>query len=623
MTRSRCQKLAIAVGTLTLCACSGEGQGTWPGSETPELEEPTDAQSSESLTDSESDDDDAPMEDALAVPDAEPTSERDDAPPDNTETTTVEESDPFSEVTQEADTPSEADAPSEAEAALAEVVKGASADKQPTDNEDSLPELTPDSAEVTDPVAGLSPRELIEQTVFRIEATGTFATPLSADMTSIASGTGFVIDDGGYALTNAHVVSGATLLRVAFPNEDRDRNAQVIARAECSDLALLKLEGNAGDFAYLDWSGETADLGTDVLAVGYPLGGDITLTSGIVSKGSTEAHTTWASVDDVIEHTAIINPGSSGGPLLSDDYEVLGINYAATSLNQYYAISEREIGGIVEQLLAGNDVYSIGLTGTAVGDEDISGIWVYAVQAGSAADSAGIEPGDLITHFGNLPLVPNAAGLMTMEDYCDILRTHAEGAAIDVRLLRWSSGETLEGQINGRELAVVARVDDPPAETAPDSSGLAVHSSGSLSVEAPPLWTQVGSYSHTRYDDADGHALVAAPDEEAFNTRFDVPGLMLVAWSDEGASPDVILDNYSFADVCETTTERAATSLGRYQGVYEIYSGCPGDGSVITQMALIASDHTLHLTYQAVTDADIDAFGRTLDTMGVQASLLP
>ncbi len=480
-----------------------------------------------------------------------------------------------------------------------------------------------------DPVAGLSPQQLIERTVFRIEATGTFATPLSSENTSVSGGTGFLIDANGYALTNAHVVSGATLLRTMFPGEQRDRNAQVVARAECSDLALLKIDGNDGEFAYLDWSGEPTELGTEVLAVGYPLGGEITLTSGIVSKGSTAAHTAWASVDDVVEHTATINPGSSGGPLLSSDYEVLGINYAGTSLNQYYAIGENEAQSIVQQLLEGRDVHSIGLTGTAVGDEQLSGIWVFAVQAGSPADRAGIEPGDLITHFGNLPLVPDDRGIVTMEDYCDILRSHGEGAAIDVRLVRWSTAEVLEGQINGRTIEVVESeaVDlvagGGSTETSPGTTQMATHTTGSLGVRVPSTWNDVGSYTRTRYDDYPGHALVVAPDEEAFNTRYDAAGLMLTAWASTSESPDEVLDYYSFESECDTTTEREALSLGEYEGTYELYSGCPGGDSVITQMVLAAGDHTVHLTYQAVTTQDIEALEGVLESLSVEADLLP
>ncbi len=485
-----------------------------------------------------------------------------------------------------------------------------------------------------DPVAGLSPQELIERTVFRIEATGTFATPLSSENTSVTGGTGFLIDAGGYALTNAHVVSGATLLRAMFPGEERERNAQVVARAECSDLALLKIDGDEGEFAYLDWSGEPTELGTEVLAVGYPLGGDITLTSGIVSKGSTAAHTAWASVDDVVEHTATINPGSSGGPLLSSDYEVLGINYAGTSLDQYYAIGENEAQSIVQQLLEGRDVHSVGLTGTAVGDEQLSGIWVFAVQAGSPADRAGIEPGDLITHFGNLPLVPDERGIVTMEDYCDILRSHGEGATIDVRLVRWSTAEVLEGQLNGRTMEVVesgavitvTEGDSTMATMTPATPGttlLATHTTGSLSVRVPSTWNEVGSYTQTRYDDYPGHALVVAPDEEAFNTRYDAAGLMLTAWASTSASPDEVLDYYSFESECDTTTERESLSLGEYEGTYELYSGCPGDDSVITQMVLAAGDHTVHLTFQAITTEDIEALEGVLESLAVEADLLP
>lgn len=479
----------------------------------------------------------------------------------------------------------------------------------------------------------LSARELIEQSVFRIEATGTFATPLSSETTAVAGGTGFLIDDQGHALTNAHVVSGATLLRVSFPGEVRERNARVLALAECSDLALMKVDGVDGEFAHLNWSQQLAELGANVLAVGYPLGGDITLTNGIVSKSSTSAHTDWASVDDVIEHTATINPGSSGGPLLNTDYQVIGINYAGSEFDQYYAIGQGEAAGLVEQLMAGNDVHTIGLTGVAASDGNESGIWVFAVKAGSPADRVGIEAGDLITHFGNLPLLPDSAGVITMEDYCDILRSHGEGAAIDVRLVRWATGETWEGQVNGRELSRVSLGTAPEPGSDPESMPetepvtgdpfVAEHSAGSIVLGVLPHWSDVGSFTHTRFDDVVGHALIAAPDSEAFSTYYSEPGVSVSAWRDVSLSAEDLLAVYSYAAECSDSGGAGSIAVGSAAGVYEIHSGCQGASSVVTQVALEASDHTALLVHQSISEGDVEGLELALSTLEVVVPNLP
>lgn len=500
-------------------------------------------------------------------------------------------------------------------------------------------ESASDDAADTSLETTLSPRELIESTVFRIEATGTFATPLSGESAQVSGGTGFVISEDGYALTNAHVISGASLLRVTFPGESRERNAQIVARAECSDLAVLKVDGSAGSFPHLSWSDVEADLGTDVLAVGYPLGADITLTSGIVSKASTPAQTNWASVDDVIEHTATINPGSSGGPLLTEDYEVLGVNYAGTTLDQYYAIGKLEIERIIDDLLAGQDVYSIGLNGIAAGDDSLSGIWVYSVQAGSAADRAGIEPGDLVTHFGGLPLVPDSNGIMTMEDYCDILRSHSETAAIEVRVLRWETGEIWEGQINGRKLERISEPSVPavpsePASVSPVSPDVTeiwsdgytdtmmiAHSEDSIRFEVTDFWGEQVSLGVSRYDGALGHALIATEDLRGFEEHIDVPGVLVVAWRDTEPTPSDLLDAYSVSSLCDARVGREAIDAGQYTGEWDIFDGC-ADGVVI-QFALEANDHMVFLQAQIVDEDDLEFFQTVLDTFEVTPSNLP
>ena len=189
----------------------------------------------------------------------------------------------------------------------------------------------------------------------------------------------------------------------------------------------------------------------DVYAAGFPLGDpEYTLTRGIVSKARTSGETSWASVDDVIEHDATINPGNSGGPLLTSDGKIVAINYAGSdSTNQYFAIAQAQALPVVEQLRQGSDFLSIGVNGTAVNDgESLSGIWVSSVKSGSPADKAGVESGDIITGLENLVLATDG----TMSDYCDILRTHNAGDTLAIEVLRFNTEEVLEGQLNGDPL---------------------------------------------------------------------------------------------------------------------------------------------------------------------------
>ncbi|WP_343390223.1 serine protease [Candidatus Amarobacter glycogenicus] len=131
-------------------------------------------------------------------------------------------------------------------------------------------------------------------------------------------GSGFIIDPSGIAVTNNHVVTGAALLKVWVGGESQPRNARILGVSGGADLAVIDIEGDG--FPYLDWYTGSVDVGLDVYAAGFPLGDpEYTLTRGIVSKARTSGETSWASVDDVIEHDATINPGNSGGPLLTSD----------------------------------------------------------------------------------------------------------------------------------------------------------------------------------------------------------------------------------------------------------------------------------------------------------------
>ena len=272
------------------------------------------------------------------------------------------------------------------------------------------------------------------------------------------TGSGFIIDQSGLAVTNNHVVTGGRSWKVYVGGESKALNARVVGVSECSDLAVIDIEGDG--YPALEWYEGDIYAGLPVYAAGYPLGDpEFTLTSGIVSKQKAGGQTNWASVEGVIEHDATINPGSSGGPLVTEDGRVVAVNYANFDLNQqgvsiqYRAIARDEARTIIERLREGEDVQSIGINGQAFWNEEdsISGIWVKSVQSGSVADQARIEGGDLIMTLEDHTL----ATVGTMEEYCDTLRSHDPGDALDVEVIRLATGELLEGQLNGRELAVV------------------------------------------------------------------------------------------------------------------------------------------------------------------------
>jgi hypothetical protein len=97
----------------------------------------------------------------------------------------------------------------------------------------------------------------------------------------------------------------------------------------------------------------------------------------------------------------------------------------------------------------------------------VTGVWVSSVQSGSQADQAGVQPGDILVQMENLVLAQDG----TLSQYCDILRSHKPGDTLSLTVLRWESGEILEGQLNGREMEVTSTFESPEAGSETTASG--------------------------------------------------------------------------------------------------------------------------------------------------------
>jgi S1-C subfamily serine protease len=316
--------------------------------------------------------------------------------------------------------------------------------------------------------------------VVAIEVEGSYQDPYEGWQINVPrGGTGFIIDPSGLAVTNNHVVTGAAQLKVYLNGEDRARNAKVLGVSECSDLALIDIDGDG--FPYVDWYSGDLKTGLQVYTAGYPVSGastiDYSLTQGIISKPDIVIDTEWASVDGGIEHTAKVNPGNSGGPLVTAEGQVVGVNYASNELDQNYSIGRDRAQSVIEELRAGKDVDSIGINGIAIsGDLEgipVTGIWVRSVKSGSPADKARIQLGDIITEVESQLLDEEA----TMKDYCSVIRAHNPGDTLSVSVIRSGTLELWGGQLNGRELEYVSTLEggtqntETTTTTQPSQSG--------------------------------------------------------------------------------------------------------------------------------------------------------
>ncbi len=441
----------------------------------------------------------------------------------------------------------------------------------------------------------------LKKATIQIEAQGTFIDPEFGYIANAAGrGSGFIIDPSGIAITNNHVVTGAALLKVWIGGDtDKVYNARVLGVSECSDLAVIDIEGDG--FPYLSWYDKDTTVGLEVYLAGYPLGDpEYTMTKGIVSKEKADGETSWASVDSVIEHTAQSNPGNSGGPLVNADAKVVGVHYASNSARQYFAIDHGIALSVINQLRTGKDIDSIGINGQAVASDDgsLTGIWVSSVKSGSAADKAGVEAGDIVTSLENLILATDG----TMKDYCDILRTHTSEDTLAVEVLRWASQEVLKGQLNGRTLEVEYTFNQPeptaesvtPSETPASSSANCEASTtsgyntcwddtNSIQVDVPTTWTDVngGSWIFGDNDEEIGVALSASPNLSDFQNYFDVEGIFFGASNTFAKWGGYVefLDYYTGAYSSDCTlVGRYSYEDAYYRGKYDRYSDCGGSG---------------------------------------------
>jgi len=223
---------------------------------------------------------------------------------------------------------------------------------------------------------------------------------------SVATGSGFLIDDQGHILTNAHVVDGAQNVEVELGSGD-PQDAEVIGTDPSTDIALLKVDDIEGANPLELGDSSQVHVGDPVVAIGNPFALDRTVTSGIVSALQRQIQApNGFSISDVIQTDAAINPGNSGGPLIDGSGRVIGINSQIESQSGGnegvgFAVPIKTAQDVVEQLLNGGEVHRayLGITGAEIGPDVAralnlpveQGVMVARVLGGGPADDAGIK----------------------------------------------------------------------------------------------------------------------------------------------------------------------------------------------------------------------------------------
>jgi S1-C subfamily serine protease len=265
--------------------------------------------------------------------------------------------------------------------------------------------------------------------------------PLPSDQ-STGAGSGFLITDDGYLITNSHVVDGRRSLRVTTADGDK-LHADVIGDDSATDLALLKAKATDLPFAILGDSARI-QVGQLVIAMGSPLGLQSTVSTGVVSAlGRSMRGQDGRLIENVIQHAAPINPGNSGGPLVDTRGQVIGINTAIIAMAQGlgFAVPGNTAEFVVGELLTHGKVRrrQLGITAAAIQVPrgvaksldliSFDGVQVVAVQPKSDADRFGLRENDVIVSV-NDRLVGN------IDDLHRLLSSLPDTTPMDMTVIR-------------------------------------------------------------------------------------------------------------------------------------------------------------------------------------------
>ncbi|MDG2424772.1 MAG: trypsin-like peptidase domain-containing protein [Phycisphaerales bacterium] len=285
------------------------------------------------------------------------------------------------------------------------------------------------------------------------------------------TGSGVIVDEGGFILTNHHVIKDVEGIVVSL-HDGREFHARLVGADPMADLAVLKIEGNDLVAATFAPSGKLS-IGQWVLAVGSPFGLELTVTAGIVSATGRRSldFSSPHMYENYIQTDAAINPGSSGGPLVNLRGEVVGINTAIQTkdggyLGIAFAIPVDMARNVVDSLVQTGSLVRpfLGITTLdldnpirhALGYEGDNGVIVYSVLENSPAYQAGILRADIITHLDNEPvldmgLLSRTLALKQPGDQCQLtIYRDKKPVTIKVTLAPHPGNIPLSGQTRGK-----------------------------------------------------------------------------------------------------------------------------------------------------------------------------
>ena len=350
---------------------------------------------------------------------------------------------------------------------------------------DSVPVKT--SAKIVEPddIQGLGAQQIYERYsdgVVHVRASVTsnfndyFGLPIPQDQ--VASGSGFIISDDGYIITNAHVVNGAHEIEIQL-SDDAVISAKLVGIDQSSDMAVIKADLDGHEFTVLTLgNSNNIDVGQSVYAIGNPLGLDRSMSRGIISALNREIEApNGFPIRDVIQTDAAINRGNSGGPLISSNGKVIGVTAqiateGAGNIGIAFAIPSSIVKKIFNEIKEKGKASHpwMGIVGETIFPEMVKeldlkteeGVMVVAIMTPSPAQKAGLKGadniwrfqgqihevgGDIITKIGN-------NNISSMEDLMYEMSKQVVGETVKFTILR-----------NNKEITKKLKLTDRPSET--------------------------------------------------------------------------------------------------------------------------------------------------------------
>jgi serine protease Do len=268
---------------------------------------------------------------------------------------------------------------------------------------------------------------------------------------SASAGSGFVISDDGYILTNAHVVESATSVKVIFENGEVYK-ASIVGKETENDIAVLKVESDKPFKSVILGNSDKMVVGEDVVTIGNPLGElTFSLTKGVVSALNREIRVDNFTAINMFQVDCAVNAGNSGGPVFNMYGEVIGIvsaKYASETIEGLgFCIPTNDIVTIVSDLIEHGEVTNKAYMGVHVADVNetmiqqynmVAGAYVSVIDEGSSAEKAGLKIGDIIVELDG----------KKVESVSDLLTAKRVFRAGDTAKLKvWRSGEYIDLKI--------------------------------------------------------------------------------------------------------------------------------------------------------------------------------